>query len=147
MLSNKVGRLKLYRRTARLRFLGLSMATSIGILLLESGYVATLAQGAGPGSGNNTGNNNSGGNCFGFLCGVVNKITTTEPFNQNPEMITTVFTSMNIMIVAIVAWRGYKIWQARDAGEEFQSIASGLILGIVGLIVINYIASYVMGID
>lgn len=60
-------------------------------------------------------------------------------------MIETVFTSMNVMIVAIVAWRGYKIWQARDAGEEFQSIASGLIMGIVGLLVINYIAGYVIG--
>lgn len=124
----------------QIRFASLTLTSSISMFLYTSNYHLVLAEDT-PG-----GNDGGGGTCAGFLCGAIDKIVTTPPYDANAEMIRAVFIGANAIIVAFLAWRVVKVLQARDAGEEYQSIASNAVLTVVALLIVNYFADYVMGV-
>ena len=129
---------KIRKDRRQIRFAFLTLISSVSMFLSSSGLKPALAEGDSDGGG---------GLCAGFLCGAINKIVTTPPYDSDSEMIWAVFVGVNAIIVAFLAWRVAKVIQARDAGEEYQSIASSAVLIVVALLVVNYLADYIMGVS
>lgn len=129
---------KIWRDRRQIRFAFLTLISSVSMFLFSSGLKPALAEDDSDGGG---------GLCAGFLCGAINKIVTTPPYDANSEIVLAVFIGLNAIIVAFLAWRIVKVIQARDAGEEYQSIASSAILIVVALLIVNYLADYIMGVS
>lgn len=129
---------KIWRNCRQIRFAFLTLISSVSMFLSSSGLKPALAEDDSDGGG---------GLCAGFLCGAINKIVTTPPYDSNSEIVFAVFIGLQAVIVAFLAWRVVKVIQAREAGEEYQSIVSSSVLIVVALLVINYLADYVMGVS
>ena len=137
MLSNKNRLRRLYRRTARSRFILASVTTGIGIFLLSSGLPGSVAWGCLPNSD------------IGFFCKTVNYVTTQPPFNDsnNAEGLRALFLTINLVIGGRMGWKGYQAWSAREAGEEFQSTINGIIVGLAVLFIVQELANRVVGVQ
>ena len=130
------------RLSKRWRFMTLYLATAISIFLLSA---------EGPGSRllaqtQPTVTVSTGVCAVGFLCKAVNKIVTTPPYNDNSDIFIAIFIGINALILAAIAWRAYKVWMARESGEEYQTIVTSAVIGLIGLLLFDTLANYVMGV-
>ena len=128
---------RLYRRTARSRFVVTSVITGIGIFLLSSGLPGSIAWGCLPNSD------------IGFFCEAVNYVTTQPPFDDtdNAEGLRALFLALNLVIAGRMMWKGYQAWSAREAGEEFQSTVNGIIVGLAVLFIVQELANKIVGVQ
>ncbi len=126
-------RKRFYRLSLRLRFISLCLVTTISIFFLSSELpVGMLLAQTAP--------------CTtGFLCQATNKIVSTTPFDQNADLIRAIFLGINALIGAAIAWRAYKVWIARESGEEYQTIITSSVIGVIGLLLFESLINFVIG--
>ncbi|MDJ0747669.1 MAG: hypothetical protein QNJ32_30640 [Xenococcaceae cyanobacterium MO_167.B27] len=136
MLS-KIRLRRVYRKTARLRFVVTSLITATGIFLISSGLPGSSAWGCVANSD------------IGFFCEAVNYVTTQPPFDDtdNAEGLRALFLTINLVIGGRMGWKGYQAWSAREAGEEFQSTINGIIVGLAVLFIVQELANRVVGVQ
>ena len=136
-MLTKNGLRRLYRRTARLRFVATSLITATGIFLLSSGLPGSEAWGCVSGSD------------VGFFCKAVDYVTTKPPFNNttNAAGLRALFLTLNLVIGGRMGWKGYQAWSAREAGEEFQSTVNGILVGLAVLFIVEELANRVVGVQ
>lgn len=136
MVLTKIGLRRVYRRTARLRFVVTSVITATGIFLYTSELPNSKAMA-----------------CFqnlntGFFCKAVNQVVAQAPFSEatNATAIRTLFLGLNLVIAGRMLWKGYQAWSAREAGEEFQSTVNGILIGLVILFIVEAFANKIVGV-
>ena len=125
---------RLYRRTARFRFVGLSVATATLIFLLSSFLPSAKAMAC------------VAGFTAGFFCSTITRITAQAPFDGNNAIVLqTIFLAINVIIAVRILWKGYQAWSAREAGEEYQSTINGIIMGLGVLYALEFVANKIVG--
>ena len=130
----------------RARFIALYLTTASGIFLLSAEWPGSRLLAQTPPINPNP--NPTRSICpTGFLCKAVNKVINTPPYAQNSEIFIAIFIGINALILAALAWRAFKVWIAREAGEEYQTIVTSAVIGVIGLLLFDTLANYVMGVS
>ncbi len=128
----------------RARFIALYLTTASGIFLLSAEWPGSRLLAQTPPINPNP----TRSICpTGFLCKAVNKVINTPPYAQNSEIFIAIFIGINALILAALAWRAFKVWIAREAGEEYQTIVTSAVIGVIGLLLFDTLANYVMGVS
>ncbi len=128
MISSKYLK-RFYRKTSRLRFVGTSVVTSIGIFLLQSALSQSAAM----------------AQCAGFLCGPYQKIIADPGFASGAATFTTIFLGMNFLILVGAIAIVFKIVNANREGEEYRSFVNQGVATTVGLLFVNALGGYLIG--
>ncbi len=133
---------RLYRRTARFRFVGLSVATSVVIFLLQSQLLESivLAQAQPQPQPNPT----PSAGCVGFLCGPYATILADPGFQAGATLFTTIFLGLNFLILVAAIAIIMKVVNASREGEEYRSFVNQGVALVVALLFVNYLGDYLI---
>ena len=143
LLSSAINRKslkRLYRRTAKFRFVGLSVATSVVIFLLQSELLGAIVLAQAQPQPNPT----PAAGCVGFLCGPYATILADPGFQAGATLFTTIFLGLNFLILVAAITIIMKVVNASREGEEYKSLVNQGVAMVVALLFVNYLGDYLI---
>ena len=79
-----------------------------------------------------------------FLGDTVETINANEVFSPYATYINAAFIGIIALITGALAFRAYKVWMARERGEEWQEMFGGIVIGVLAIAFVGGMSSFLI---